>query len=42
MINIYRILMNKQSSNKDIKKYRKSNSSSQKSYEKNKSLCPYW
>ena len=41
MINIYRILMNKQSSNKDIKKYRKSNSSSQKSYEKNKSLCPY-
>ena len=41
MINIYRILMNKQSNNEDIKKYRKSNSSCQKCDKDNKNLCPY-
>ena len=41
MINIYRILMNNQSNNKDIKKYKKLNNSCEKYDKNNKNFCPY-
>ncbi|WP_297713468.1 hypothetical protein [Clostridium sp.] len=41
MINIYKILMNNKSNDKDIRKCRKSNNSCQKCDKENKNLCPY-